>query len=49
VPDDAIAGQVEFGMTPANERPAVHAVGDQPGGRTLDAFDGDGVIAEYGH
>ena len=48
VPDRAVGGQIEFGVTPAHERPSIHAVGDQPRGRPLDAFDRDGVVAEYG-
>jgi hypothetical protein len=49
VPDGAIGGQIEFGVTPSHERPSIHAVGDYPDGRTGDAFDRDGVVAQYGH
>ncbi len=40
--------EVELGVAPAHERPAVHPVRDQPRGRALDALDGDGVVAEDG-
>jgi hypothetical protein len=36
-------------VTPPHERPAIHAVGDQPRRRTLDALDGDGIVAEQSH
>ena len=49
MPDPAVGGQIELGVTPSHERPAIHPVGDQPGGRTLDAFDRDGVVAQRGH
>jgi hypothetical protein len=33
-------------VTPSDERPAIHAIADQPRGRARDSFDGDGVVAE---
>ena len=48
-PDPAVGGQIELGVTPSHERPSIHAVGDQPRGRTRDPFDRDGVVAEHGH
>ena len=49
MPDRAVSGQIEFGVTPSHERPSIYAVGDQAGGRARDAFDRDGVVAERGH
>jgi hypothetical protein len=49
VPDRTVGGQIEFGVTPSHERPSIHAIGDQPGGRTFHTFNRDGVVAERGH
>ena len=48
VPDGAVGSQIELGVTPPHDGPAIHAVGDQPRGRARDLFDRDGVVAEGG-
>jgi hypothetical protein len=49
MPDGAVGVQIEFTVTPPHEGPSIQAVGHQPGGRSLDPFDGDGIIAESGN
>jgi hypothetical protein len=36
-------------VTPADEGPSIHAVGDHPSRGAVDAFHRDGVVAERGH